>query len=83
MGLVADLVAVPVLVRVETNGRLHIRYRLFQQAISRSGLVFPQEEPLRTVDDGRCGIDENWVEEAFEILSDADPARLCQFCFQA
>jgi len=57
--------AQPVLVRVETNGRLHLRYEV-------SG---------RTVDDGRCGIDDNWVKASESMLEEADQDRLCRYCF--
>lgn len=59
------LAAVPFFVRVKTNGRLHLRYEI-------GG---------RTVDDGRCGIDENWVKVSGDEITDADPDRLCRYCF--
>lgn len=57
--------AEPYLVRVETNNRLHLRFRIQD----------------RSVDDSRCGIDENWVEEDWLILDNVDPDRLCRYCF--
>ena len=59
------LAAVPFSVRVKTNNRLHLRYEI-------SG---------RTVDDGRCGIDNNWVKVSETEIMDADPDRLCRYCF--
>jgi hypothetical protein len=61
----AVVAATPIPVRVETNGRLHLRYRVGE----------------RTVDDGRCGIDENWVETSFEAIEEAESDRLCRYCF--
>lgn len=55
----------PFLVRVTTNGRLHVRYQIVG----------------RTLDDGRCGIDNNWVRASADDLADADPDRLCRYCF--
>ena len=81
MPVLTDLVAVPVLVRAGKDNRFHLRYRLFRQQVSRSGLVFPSEEALRTVDDGRCGADENWVDADPDLLEDVEPTRLCGFCF--
>ncbi len=57
--------AIPFLVRVETNSRLHVRYQIVG----------------RTLDDGRCGIDDNWVRASAEDLADAEPDRLCRYCF--
>jgi hypothetical protein len=57
--------AKPVPVRVETNGRIHLRYEIGD----------------RTVDDGRCNIDENWVVTTWNEVGDADRDRLCLFCW--
>jgi hypothetical protein len=55
-----------VLIRVETTGQFHLRYRI-------GG---------RWVDDSRCRIDENnWVRADFQMLEEADPGLLCGFCF--
>ena len=57
--------AVPFLVRVKTNNRFHVRYQIVG----------------RTLDDGRCGIDDNWVKASAADLADADQDRLCRYCF--
>jgi hypothetical protein len=62
---IAPVAAEPYFVRTETTGGIHLRYRL-------GG---------RTVDDGRCGIDDNWVEVDDAIVAETDHARLCGFCF--
>ena len=59
------IAAVPFYVKVKTNDRLHLRYHV----------------DGRTVDDGRCGIDDNWVKVSSVEVEDVDPDRLCQFCF--
>jgi hypothetical protein len=59
--------AFPFLVRVKTNNRIHVRYQIVG----------------RTLDDGRCGIDDNWVRASADDLADAEPDRLCRFCFPA
>ena len=61
----AATTAFPFIVQVETNGRFHLRY----------------EVGGRTVDDGRCGIDNNWVRTTFDLLERSDPNRLCRYCF--
>ena len=62
---IAAVTAFPYIVQVQTNGRFHLRYEV-------SG---------RTVDDGRCGIDNNWAKAAFADLERADRDRLCRYCF--
>lgn len=57
--------AKPMPVKVETNGRLHLRYMIGD----------------RTVDDGRCNIDENWALVTWTDVADADADRLCRFCW--
>lgn len=61
----APVQAEPYAVKLETDLRIHLRYRI-------GG---------RTVDDGRCGIDNNWVEVRPEEVENADPSRFCLFCF--
>jgi hypothetical protein len=63
----APVLATPFLVRVETNDRFHLRY----------------EADGRSLDDGRCGIDNNWVRSALSTLEAVDPDRLCRYCFPA
>lgn len=63
--MLAVVQAEPFPVKTETDLRFHLRYRV-------SG---------RTVDDGRCGIDENWVEINPEELEGADLDRFCRWCF--
>jgi hypothetical protein len=46
------------------DGQIHLRYEL----------------ETRTVDDGRCGADQNWKPFTGD-LSEAEPGRLCGFCF--
>jgi len=59
------IAAVPFHVRVVTNDRIHLRYQIGD----------------RTVDDGRCGIDDNWVRASAADIADADQDRLCRYCF--
>lgn len=57
--------ATPYVVRTLSNDRLHIRFRVGS----------------RTADDGRCGIDNNWVPVSDSEFEEADPDRLCRYCF--
>jgi len=59
------LAAAPIYVRVVTNNRIHLRYQIGD----------------RTVDDGRCGIDDNWVEASASDVESADLGRFCRYCF--
>jgi len=59
------IAAVPFYVRVVKNDRIHLRYHI----------------DARTVDDGRCGIDDNWVEISVMDIETVDSDRLCRFCF--
>ena len=63
--LVAPVDASPILVRGGVHERLHIRYRIGS----------------RTVDDGRCGMDNNWVELPWGALDNVDTTALCRYCF--
>ena len=47
------------------TGKIHLRYRI----------------KGRTVDDGRCGIDDNWKPIDEQALSDVEPGAYCEFCF--
>jgi len=49
---------------VPSSGKYHIRYRIHG----------------RTVDDGRCGTDENW-KQVDSIPDDVETSQLCGFCW--
>ena len=59
------IAAVPFYVRVVKNDRIHLRYHIGD----------------RTVDDGRCGIDNNWVKVSASDVEGVEPDRLCRYCF--
>ena len=59
------IAAVPIYVQVVKNSRIHLRYQVGD----------------RTVDDGRCGIDDNWVEISMMDIETVDSDRLCRYCF--
>jgi hypothetical protein len=65
MASLAPVSAEPFYVVAEKSGGIHLRYRI-------GG---------RTVDDGRCGIDDNWVEADYGYIAEADAPRFCLFCF--